>query len=259
MTEARKKHRIKKLLLSEISLVDRPAEPNSMIHIFKRGEPGQQENRMPDNLEQMVKQMETATATIQTLTKAKEDAEGAVAKANARVAELEAEVGKLKATVPPADEDVTKSITDPKLKAAFEELRKNADAATKALAKLADERAEASFVDEVRKSFTALPIKPEDFGPVLKRVMTSISDDDGKELRRVLKAADALAKAGARTVGASGTPPSDSAEAEIEAKAQEMAKSSAGKIGYAAAYDRVLKDHPELYKRYLEESGQRVQ
>jgi uncharacterized phage infection (PIP) family protein YhgE len=255
-----KRHRIRKLRLYEISLVDHPAEPNAMIHFFKRGDPGQEDKGMPENLENLVKQMETATATITELTKAKETADGEIAKRDKEITDLKVELDKARAAAPAAEgEDLLKSIGDPKVRAAFEEMQKRADAANKLVAKMADEKAEAGFVDEVRKSYTALPIKAEEFGPVLKRVMTSISDEDGKELRRVLKAADALAKSGATAVaGVRGAPLAGTAEAEIEAKAHELAKSSSGKINFAAAYDQILKSHPDLYGRYLEETGQAI-
>ena len=250
-----KRHRITKLSLDEISIVDIPAEPNSVVHIFKRGE----EPNMSD-IKAMTEQMEAATASIETLTKRVEKSEAAVTEKDTQIAALtkraedaEARIAK-SATPEDSEEAVLKAITDPTARAAYETMLKSNRTLSKRLADMDEEREIQKSVVAVANEFDNLPIQPATFGPVFKRVIEKASDEDAAELRRVLKSANALAGAAMSIPSVRGTIHKiGGAEAEIEAKVSELQKGSPG-MTYAAAYDKALTDNPDLYRRYNEET-----
>ena len=100
--------------------------------------------------------------------------------------------------------------------------------------------------------FKGLPIKPEEFGPVLK----SIAEKDPEayaKLDEVLKAADeaAIQAKLLEELGASGVSPSSSM-GKIEAMAATVVEKDAS-MTREQAMDKVLMEHPELYNEYRTE------
>lgn len=209
------------------------------------------------DLAQMTAEMARATTTIADLTKRAEDAEGKVADLTKRAETAEAKVVEIakRAETGESEEDAILKAADPVVAAELVRLRKSNAAATQALAKMAEAEEIAKAVARVRVDFPNLPVKPEDFGPVLKRAVGSLSAEDAAELARVLKAADNAIVDATRATGL-GVPfvAKGSAEQEIEAKAGEIAKAES--VSFAKGYDIALQRNPDLYRRYLEERGQ---
>jgi len=254
-----KKFRLRKILLNEISLVDYPAEQHSVVTVFKRADqPIAEEGGVVTDLEKMQAEMARASTNIESLSKRAETAEAALAEATKRAEAAEAKVvvlGKKAVAGDPEEDDILLKASDPTVAAEIIKLRKQNVAAAKQLAEIAEAGEIAKAVARVTSDFPNLPVKAETFGPVLKRAMGSLSEEDATELARVLKAADGAIVEATRAAGlglqfvAKG-----SAEQEIEAKAKEIAKAES--VTFAKGYDLVLQRDPALYNRYLAERGQ---
>jgi len=251
MTEPPRK-RLKKLRLDEISLVDLGADENATIKVIKRGAAPQGGHDMTDQ-EKILEQMTAATvkiteqaAQIEAITKQLKVVEGErdVAKRAQQIAEATAKSGE-------DGEDAILKAADPLVAAEIIKLRKANIAAAKQLAEIADGEEVKKAIAQVKADFSELPIKAEEFGPVMKRAMGLLPAEDITVLNRVLKAAngamqDAMRLGGGRVLIRKGN-----AESEIERKAQEVAKAES--IPFAKAYDTVLEREPALYTRFLEE------
>lgn len=97
--------------------------------------------------------------------------------------------------------------------------------------------------------------KPEEFGTILKRAYSALTDDERKKLDEVLKAANELAdNALFRETGTDYT--EGSAEAEVQAKAEELMKSDS-KLTIEQAKTEIAKRFPELFNRATEEEAER--
>lgn len=258
MTDApKKKFRLRKILLNEVSLVDYPAESNSIVTVFKRADQPTGEGGGMTDLAQMTAEMARATTTIADLTKRAEDAEGKLADLTKRAESAEAkvvEIGKRAESGEP-DEDAILKAADPTVAAEIIKLRKANAAAARQLAEIAETAEIRKAIDRVALEFPHLPVKAETFGPIFKRAMGSLSAEDATELTRVLKAADNAIVEATRSTGL-GQPfiAKGSAEQEIEAKAKEIAKAES--VSFAKGYDLALTREPDLYRRYMEERGQ---
>ncbi len=241
-----KRHRLRKLRLDEISLVDKGACEDATITIFKRGDPD-----MTD-LEKMQKAMEDATASIEKLTKRAEEAEERATKAEAEVAKAKTEAPVQKSGAEGDDEEILKG-ADPAVRDMILKLRKSNEASEQRLAKLDDERDIAKAVDVCKRDFSHLPVKADEFGPVLKRAMGTMDQADFEELNRVLKAADNAMLEATRMVGPGGHV---IAKGSAEQKLEDLAKKRAEEKGenFAKSYADVMDENPQLYAEYQRES-----
>lgn len=104
--------------------------------------------------------------------------------------------------------------------------------------------------------FKGLPVKPEEFGPVLKSLAEAAPEAYAK-LDGVLKAADeaAIQARFLEELGASGPSPS-SAMGKIDAMADAIIEKDSN-MTHEQAVDKVLAKHPELYTEYQAESKAR--
>jgi 23S rRNA G2069 N7-methylase RlmK/C1962 C5-methylase RlmI len=129
-------------------------------------------------------------------------------------------------------------------------VKKKADAAEAAIAKAADERLTAEFVAKAAK-FDGLPgVTADTFGPVLKRVLGGADEGDREAVLSALaKASDAAKKALTVSIGEAGRVEKSDAEAELDAKAHEIAKRDG--ITFAKAYTKAMHENPALYERFL--------
>ena len=262
-TPPKKRHRLTKIRLNEISIVDRPAEPNSLISIFKRGDPPPEEEggMAANDLAAMVAEMEKATATIEDLTKRADEAETRANEAEGRAIAAEAKAQAVAKSAPPStddsEDDILKSITDPAIAAAFVELRRSATASSTLLQKMQEEEDLRKMAYRIEQSYPNLPVKGPEFAPILKRLTSGkATAEDGAELDRLLKAADyAMAQATAMTGGRGGALVPTSAEAELEQRAQEIQKSEG--LDFAKAYDTAMTRFPALYDKYRAEKSAR--
>lgn len=97
-------------------------------------------------------------------------------------------------------------------------------------------------------AFANLPIKPEELGPVLKRVSES-SQEDYQLIEQVLKAADEALGQSRLFAELGSEIPGSEPLGKVEAMAKELVAKSG--ITYEQAVDRVLVENPELYTEYL--------
>lgn len=251
-----KRYRLTKLRLNEISIVDAGADPNAVVTIFKRDDRSNGGKPMTD-LEKMVAQMGEATKTIA-------DLQGSVAKANADSATKDATIADLQKRLAVAeaakgsgadDEDPILKAADPLVAAEIIKLRKANASAAKQLAQLDEEREIKKVAVQIATDMRGLPVKAEDFAPILKRAMGAMDEADSKELVRVLKAASNVVEDSLRSTGLPAhLVQKSNAEAEIEELAK--AKQKAENITFAKAYDDVLAQNPALYSRFLAERDQ---
>lgn len=222
----------------------------------------------------------TPEETTAALAKAQEDlkkeqeraeaAEVKATKADEQIAELTKSVEELqkaaRADTEPARLD--KSELSPEVRAALEKAeadgKANAERAEKAekSAKAAediakaerDERLKAEFVTKA-EGYKALPVKKDEFGPVLKAAAEKLSKEEYAEMERVLKAADEQIAASdvfkEHGRGGDGGKP-EGALAEATAKAAELRKSDT-RLTASAALQEVFKADPTLAARYQDE------
>lgn len=251
-----KRYRLTKLRLNEISIVDAGADPNAVVTIFKRDDRSNGGKPMTD-LEKMVAQMGEATKTIA-------DLQGSVAKANADSAAKDVTIADLQKRLAVAeaakgsgadDEDPILKAADPLVAAEIIKLRKANASAAKQLAQLDEEREIKKVAVQISTDMRGLPVKADDFAPILKRAMGAMDEADSKELVRVLKAASNAVEDSLRSTGLPAhLVQKSNAEAEIEELAK--AKQKAENITFAKAYDDVLAQNPALYSRFLAERDQ---
>jgi hypothetical protein len=149
--------------------------------------------------------------------------------------------------------DIWKGI-DPAVREQVEKAEREAAEAKAELAKARDQALTREYVAKAAQ-FRALPVKADEFGPVLKRLATSDAEAYA-EVERVLRAADAaMTKSDLfREIGRGGAGAADSAWARIEAAASGLVGKSAG-LTQEQAIARVLSDQPALYDEYLREQA----
>ena len=136
----------------------------------------------------------------------------------------------------------------------IETLKKRLDASDAEVQKARDETKLASFKKTV-DAFEHLPVKADVFGPVLMKCAGALSEDENKELMRVLKAADAASAERFVEIGASGHGTGEqSAVAQLEVKAKELITASAGKITEQEAFAKAAQMNPRLAERARKES-----
>lgn len=248
-----KNFRLRKIRFDEISLVDNGADPNALIQIHKRGVAAKGDNAMPD-LDKLEVEMREAAATIVALNKRATDAEAALAKAQADLAASEKRIVDIQKSVAAGEgEDPILKSADPIVAAEIIKLRKANAASAAALAAMNEESEIKKFADKIRTEYAHLPVKADEFAPILKRASGTLSAEDFAELSRVLKAAEASMLNATKSVGYIGIAKSGSAEAEIDAEARQIAAKE--NVSFAKASALVMERNPSLYDRYLMERG----
>lgn len=250
MTIARKPARLTKLSIKEVSLVDRGANPEAKTVFFKRQEvPPLKtgDDKMTVTVEQKLaaleKSLSESTALQTTLQTSNDDLTAGLATANASIAEL---TKQLKTAKGEKDDDFA---------GLPESLRKRFEAGEAELKKLRDQQEDAIYIEKAA-GFANLTIDASTFGPIMRRVAKGVSTvDDVLEVERVLKAANEAVGQGdlTKSTGAGGE---IILAGDVTKKLDAMANEVASKegIGFAKAYTKVIGEHPDLYKKYLEES-----
>lgn len=104
--------------------------------------------------------------------------------------------------------------------------------------------------------FTSLPVKAEEFGPVLKAVAEKAPEEYAK-IESLLKAANEQLRQASlfAEVGKSGAGAGGSAWAKIEAAAASLVQKADGRMTREQAIAEVMQFQPELYNEYLRERG----
>jgi hypothetical protein len=116
-----------------------------------------------------------------------------------------------------------------------------------------DFRLNQEFVAKAR-SYSNLPVNPEEFGPVLKKLNEVLNEDELGLVTKVFSSAnETVAHAGVFTeIGKRGVGSYETVS-KVDGKAHEIAKSEG--ITIEAARERVFEQDPSLYDQYLQESG----
>lgn len=127
----------------------------------------------------------------------------------------------------------------------IEKAEAEAKAHAERVEKMEDERQTAEYVTKAQ-AYQHLPIKADEFGPVLKRVAAAVSAEDFAAIEGVLKAADEVAKNGKvlEEIG-SGAPAEGSAQATLKAEVEKAMKDDP-KLTEQAARGVVFKRNPTL-------------
>ena len=133
-----------------------------------------------------------------------------------------------------------------------EELLKRLERAEEIAKAERDLRLTKEFIAKAEDELPALPIKPEEFGPVLKQ-LHELDEGLYEKVFEVLKSTNELLAKGEffKEIGSSVEQPA-SAREKLKAKAEELMKANPG-MSRAEAYERVIKSEPELYYEYEKE------
>jgi hypothetical protein len=128
--------------------------------------------------------------------------------------------------------------------------------ATKVAKAERDLRVDAEFIQKAREDYGDLPIKPEDFGPVLRKV-AEFDATVFVEVDRVLKAAAAIASETAllKSIGSPAAQMRDgSAVSNLDSIAKAAVEAdSTGNLTYAMALAKAAEEHPDLYEAHVRE------
>lgn len=138
--------------------------------------------------------------------------------------------------------------------AEIKKAKERADASDAKIAKMEDDRIAKAYVDKASE-YKHLPIKAEEFGPILRKAESALDDAGKAELNRVLKAATAAMQSVMGEKGVSGEGSGiDSAFAKLEAEADTIRKSDR-KLTREQAFAKAMTDNPELARKVREEEA----
>jgi chromosome segregation ATPase len=169
--------------------------------------------------------------------------QGDLKTATERAEKAEKENTDLKATI--AKSQTPEDIEKAKLAALPADIRKRLEDTESEIKKMRDASETATYVAKAAE-LKHLPVKAEEFGPILKSASAGLTADQKTELDRVLKAADAALAAGFRPVGKDSVGGGDG-KTQFMAKVDELTKAGA-KPGDAMA--KAAQENPELYNEY---------
>lgn len=105
------------------------------------------------------------------------------------------------------------------------------------------------------KSFVGLPVNPDEFGPVLKRLHETMPSDDVEKIESALSAAnETIASGGFFSEFGKNTAGEFEPVSKIDQKAQELVDKSDDGLSMEAARAQVLETNPGLYDEYLRDT-----
>lgn len=127
-----------------------------------------------------------------------------------------------------------------------------ATAQAETVAKMAMEKRDAEFAVRA-EGYAPLPLKAAEFAPILRKCADVLTEDENKELDRVLSAAAAMAKAGNITTEiGSGAQDEGTAAAKVASKLDELKKAHPAKSD-AQLRTMIWKADPGLRRAYEDE------
>ncbi|MDI6814378.1 MAG: hypothetical protein QMD10_12730 [Desulfitobacteriaceae bacterium] len=197
--------------------------------------PEEIKKKLPDDVKKQVEELEKKAQETEQL--------------KVKVAELEKKLAEK--DQPNKDDDIWKGV-NPEIRKRMEELEKRAKEAEELAKKEREERITKEFIAKAA-AFQGLPVKPEEFGPVLK----TLAEKDPEvytKIEGVLKAADEAITKGAlfKELGRASYGDEGSALAKLEAKAEEIRKSDS-RLTKEQAFVKACEENPELYAQYRRE------
>ncbi len=248
-----KARRLKKLTIKRVDLVERGANQEAHVTLFKAedGKPSDDVKTCKDcGTAMKADDKECAKCGAETVAKA-----ARAAKEKEVMDEVKKMADDLKAAMDLATEESKKrEAVEKALKDQGEtiaQLKKQLDASTEAIKKAEDAAKLAKFSKSVDE-FEHLPVKAEVFAPVLMKCADALDEAGFAELMRVLKAADAQGGDKFVEVGAPGNNSGTrTAAQEIDAKVAEMVAKG---MKEDQAQAEVVRQNPKLADRYRRES-----
>ena len=158
------------------------------------------------------------------------------------------------------DEDMDKVLKGlPKsVRKLVEASMKDAEAATKLVKKMEEETLIQKYITKATQ-YPTVVTSPDKLGPVLKKV-ADISKEDCAYIEAILKTAEEMIVRNntiLKQIGSDGDQGVGTAWGEIEEKAKNMVKADPS-MTQAQAIKRVMKEEPQLYKRYQQELQEEV-
>lgn len=251
--------------LDEVSLVDKGANPGAKIALIKRankdagkqgaGNNGQAGgNNMPKSTEELTKQVDELKSTNEELTKKLEEANTALQKASDELKSASDKITELekKMSSEGDGDDLNKRNDVPDDVKAM--LKKSEDE-TKALNKRVEEmekRERMSVALRKAEGYKNLPIKPDQFAPILDKMSDFLSDEEKTLMDTFMNAANETIGKIMKTSGKDDTGEGDkSAYDQLMDKAKDISK--AENITIQKAFVRAKELHPELSKALREE------
>ena len=274
--------KLRRLRIEEGSLVDRPANPGARVMLWKRHDHDDNtptEAEMPTKRDDLEERVEELGDQIGALTKANADLTEALKAAQKgdpapQPSETETRLGKqveeLTTKLKTAEEKLAKHeppVEDDKIDLAalpaavrrrledVDELRKSFEAEKKANAKLAEQREVEQSIAKLAKHWPTLPSKPESFGLIYHKIVKALEKDELAELERVFTSHAEFARIASAALGRDHIVATDSAMAEIEARAGALRKADPRLTQEQAIAEATIR-FPDLYEKYREEQKQ---
>ena len=165
---------------------------------------------------------------------------------------------------PMPDNDVAKALAEAKaeseaVKKALVDAQAEAKAAKEAVAKMEDDRQRQIYIAKA-KELTDLPgVNPDDFGPLLRKAYTGLSQEEQGKFDAILRGAVKVAQDSAlfAELGSNPKGPTGDAYAKLEVKANALIEKSKDALTFAQAFAKVC-ETPEgkrLYDEYDKEQA----
>lgn len=247
-----KKKILKDFVLTEISGVDRPAQPTAKMTIMKReSEAGSSGDINPDG----EKMSEELTKKVAELEKALGETKTELEKANKTMADMKAEEDKKKKmeemqkndeTVEVAGQVIAKSAVGEASFAVFKAQAEQIAKAEERIAK-AEEAAEMAKLEKrASEEFKHVPGTASDVAKMLK-ALGGMEESVAKNFEAVLKSVEEKNAVAFTTIGKSFGPAAGGAEEKLEKAAEEIRKSAPG-MTKEQALVKAYEEHPELVK-----------
>lgn len=249
------------LEIDRVDLVDEGANSAAFIKLYKRKESSKDMNieeilgaMKPEHAEFVTAELAKAKNEVpETIAKTLLEKEGSLAKALADLVtaneekavadEKVAELEKAKGAQPTEEEELMKSL-NPAAQALFKSMKTKVDAA-EAVTKATVEKQQHEEAVVKAKELKAIPLSEEKLVAVVKTATPEVFE--------ALKAASIAIETGSQLdeFGKGSRNETSDAWQKIDKMATELAKSADGKITHQAAIAKVVKDHPELYREYV--------
>jgi len=226
--------------------------PNAHVAFGIQNKPEKEESLVPKTFDEVLASLPEEQQSI-----VKNYVDGEIAKLqeqlNATLQELNEVKNKLQqyqTSEQPSEEEFLASLPEP-LRAKYMKEMEEAQNAKRALAE-AQEKAEIrDFIDKV-KVFDKLPIKAEEFGPMM-RIINKSDPKIYDYLMHLLAAVNNVIEDSElfKQIGSDQEPSGQSAYSMLEARAHEISKQEG--ISFAKAFVKACHENPELYARYQKE------
>ena len=248
--------------LNELSLVDRGANQGSEVILFKRDKDEEPDMTTITQAEHdaIKKSLTDSNVALTQVTKALEEQTAELDKISKRNEDLEKEVAELKKGSGgggDGGDEIEKMDASPEVKKMLRAQQERIAAAEGLIKKQADDKAVAQLVTKF-DSLNRLTTTGEKLAPIMHRVAKGESTQaDADELERILKAANeaiTTGKSKEQEIGKSGGGGNGDAMTKVNAKAAELRKND-NTLTKEQAISKVLKEDPDLYEAYLEETA----